>query len=171
MNRPESPKGVGRRIQPRLERVCFRKGHRRGSAVIEVAFCLPLLMLVMTGIFAFGVAISNYMILTNAVAIGGQAVAVSRGTTTGANPCNTAYLAVAGASPLLSPASMSFTLVLNGSSFSGTGSAFSCASGSADVIQSKTATLTATYPCSLGVYGKNLVPGCTLTSQIAEIIQ
>ena len=167
MNRPAASMGLGRRIQSFLERFRLVKRDERGAAIIEVAFCLPLLMLVMTGIFAFGVAINNYMILTNATAIGGQAIAVSRGTTPGNDPCSTAYTAITGAAPLLSSTSVSLSLVLNGAPYSGT----SCAAAAANMIQGATALVTATYPCSLGVYGRNVVPGCTLTSQIAEMIQ
>ena len=31
--------------------------------------------------------------------------------------------------------------------------------------------ITLTYPCSLSIYGKNLVPGCTLTAQVSELEQ
>ena len=171
MNRPVASPGANCiAIRTLFERLRLFRGPRRGSAVIEIALCLPILLLVMTGIFTFGVAINNYLILTNATAIGAQAVAVSRGTSTGNDPCNTAYTAITAAAPLLSSSGVSLTLVLNGTSYSGT-TCGSTTTAPANLIQGVTAQVTAQYPCSLGVYGNNYVPGCKLTAQIAEIIQ
>ena len=50
-----------------------------GSSLIEFALCLPPLMLLMTGIFAFGIAMGNYVMLTNACSAGAMQLAISRG--------------------------------------------------------------------------------------------
>jgi Flp pilus assembly protein TadG len=142
-----------------------------GQAMVEMALALPVLLLVLTGILTFGLAFNNYVLLTEATSIGARALAISRGATT--DPCSTASSAVIAAAPLLAPASLSFSFVLNGSSYTGT----SCSSGSsttgaaANLVQGANAVVTVTYPCSLAVYGANYAPHCSLQAQMTELIQ
>src|ERR1700743_2083620 len=89
-----------------------------GQAMVEMALALPVLLLVLTGIFTFGLAFNNYLLLTEATSIGARTLAISRGDTT--DPCATATSAVIAAAPLLTPASLSFTFVLNGATYTGT---------------------------------------------------
>jgi hypothetical protein len=111
------------------------------------------------------------VLLTEATSIGARTLAISRGATT--DPCATASSAVIAAAPLLAPASLSFTFVLNGASYTGT----SCSSGSsttgaaANLVQGANAIVTVTYPCSLIVYGANYAPHCSLQAQMTELIQ
>ena len=169
MNRITAPPRIrssGKRARGRL-----RTGREGGQSLVEFALCLPLLLLVVTGIFTFSFALNNYLTLTNAVGIGGQLLAVSRGQTT--DPCNTAASAIYGASPLLSQTAFTFSFVLNGNSYSGA----SCSSGSTttgaagNLVQGANAQVTATYPCNLMVYGVNYLPSCKLTSQVTEVVQ
>ena len=127
--------------------------------MVEVALVLPILLLVLTGIFALGLAFNNYLILTEATNVGARALAISRGSTT--DPCATTSSAVIAAAPLLVPANLTFTFGLNGTTYSGT----SCSSGStttgaaANLVQGGNALVTVSYPCSLAVYGANYAPG------------
>ena len=123
-------------------------------------------MLIVTGIFTFGIAITNYMELTNAVATGAQLLAVSRGQTT--DPCAVTAAAVEAAVPTLNSKSLSFSFVINGDSYPGS----SCSAGApADMLQGTPAQVTVTYPCSLSVYGHDYVPSCLLQAQTTELIQ
>jgi Flp pilus assembly protein TadG len=150
-----------------LKRACDEEG----QAMIEMALALPILLLVLTGILTFGLAFNNYVLLTEATSIGARTLAISRGATT--DPCATASSAVIAAAPLLTPANLSFTFVLNGASYTGT----SCSSGSsttgaaASLVQGANALVTVTYPCSLIVYGANYAPHCSLQAQMTELIQ
>jgi Flp pilus assembly protein TadG len=145
--------------------------NEQGQAMVEVALVLPILLLVLTGIFALGLAFNNYVILTEATNVGARALAISRGSTT--DPCATASSAVIAAAPLLVPANLTFTFVLNGTSYSGA----SCSSGStttgasANLVQGGNALVTVTYPCSLAVDGAIYAPGCVLQAQITELVQ
>jgi Flp pilus assembly protein TadG len=145
--------------------------NEQGQAMVEVALVLPVLLLVLTGIFALGLAFNNYLILTEATNVGARALAISRGSTT--DPCATTSSAVIAAAPLLVPANLTFTFGLNGTTYSGT----SCSSGStttgaaANLVQGGNALVTVTYPCSLAVYGANYAPSCVLQAQITELIQ
>jgi Flp pilus assembly protein TadG len=146
-------------------------GHENGQAMVEMALVLPVLLLVVTGILTFGLAFNNYVLLTEATSIGARALAISRGATT--DPCATASSAVIAAAPLLTPASLSFSFVLNGATYTCT----SCSSGSsttgaaANLVQGANAIVTVTYPCSLAVYGANYAPHCSLQAQMTELIQ
>ncbi len=141
------------------------------QSAVEFAVCLPVLLLVVTGITTFGIAMNNFLMLTNATDIGARQLAISRGQTT--DPCLTTSSAVSSGSPLLKSANLTYAYVLNGTAYSGTTcSSSSTTTGAAgNLLQGTTAKVTVTYPCSLKVYGVNLVPNCVLTAQSAELVQ
>jgi Flp pilus assembly protein TadG len=139
-------------------------GNERGQSLIEFSLVFPLLMLILTGQLAFGFALHNYVVLTNAVNVGTQLLAISRGQTT--DPCATASGAVDNAALGLTAASLSFTYSINGTSYSGT----TCTSAASSMVQGAAAQVTATYPCTLAIYSMN-ISSCTLRSQTTEIIQ
>jgi Flp pilus assembly protein TadG len=139
-------------------------GNERGQSAIEFALVFPLLMLIVTGQVAFGFALHNYMVLTNSINVGTQALAISRGQTT--DPCATATAAIDSAALGLTTANLSFSYVIDGSTYSGT----SCTSAVSSMVQGTSAQITATYPCTLVIYSMT-IPSCTLRSQTTEIIQ
>jgi len=160
----------------RCRRFLLGAGSENGGALVEFALVLPVLLLVVTGITTFGIALNNYMQLTQAVGIGAQALSVSRGNTT--DPCNTVSSAVIAAAPYLVSTSISFTTKIYTSSSSSTSyPGTSCSSSSTttgaagNLTQGQAAVVTATYPCSLAVFGANYATACNLTAQITEIIQ
>ncbi len=134
--------------------------------MVEMALVLPLYLLLLTGILAFGVALGNYLVLTNATAAGAQLLSISRGLPAAANPCQTVANAVYNASPYLTPASFTFSLSFNGGTPL-TGA--SCTAGAADMVQGASAQLTATYPCVLAIAG--ITYSCLLQASTTEIIQ
>jgi Flp pilus assembly protein TadG len=149
----------------------LRSREQEGQAMVEMALVLPVLLLVVTGILTFGLAFNNYLLLTEATSVGARTLAISRGETT--DPCATAATAVYAAAPLLVAADLSFTFVLNGTTYTGA----SCSSGSSttgaagNLKQGAYASVTVTYPCNLAVYGANYAPNCSLQSQISELVQ
>lgn len=146
-------------------------GEARGSALIEFALVVPMLLVLVTGICSFGLAFANYLMVTQAVGVGAQLLAISRGQTT--DPCSTTATAVYNAAPLLSAASFSFTFVLNGTTYPGTScSSTSTTTGAAgNLVQGQPAEVTVTYPCSLVVFEKNYAPTCSLKAQTTEVVQ
>ena len=160
-------------------RLSNRLGHRlartglkeSGGALVEMALTLPILLLVVTGIFSFGIAINNYLELTNATAISARIIAVERQQTT--DPCADGVKAFYSAAPYLTQANLSFTFTFNGISYAGT----SCSSSNyntgaaGNMTAAGTVQVVATYPCTLGVYGHNYAPGCTLVAQTTELVQ
>ena len=142
-----------------------------GQSLVEFALCLPVLLLIVTGIFTFGIAMNNYLMLTDATNVGARQLAISRMQNT--DPCATTAAIVSAAAPNLVPANFTFALVLNGNTYTGTScSSASYTTGAAgDMKQGGSAKLTVTYPCTLQVYGMSYVPGCTLKAQTTELVQ
>src|ERR1035437_9035566 len=62
-----------------------------GGALVEVAVTLPIVLLIMTGIFSFSTASFQKMELAQAVGTGGRVLAVARGNT---DPCKTSASAI-----------------------------------------------------------------------------
>jgi len=125
---------------------------------------MPVLLLVMTGMVSFGIALHNDLILTSAVNTGAQQLAFSRGQTT--DPCATAYSAISSAAPTLA-SGLSLSVVINGTTYSST---TSCPTGASNMIQGASAQVTATYPCILTVFRESFA-ACSLRSQVTEFIQ
>ncbi|MDE3104880.1 MAG: pilus assembly protein [Acidobacteriota bacterium] len=153
-------------------RVLPQAGHSEdGSSLVEFAVVMPVLLLFLTGMMTFGIALNQYLQLTDSVRIGAEAAAIARGTTT--DPCSTATTASDAALSSLTKTSITYSFTINGSTYTGT----TCTSALSNMLQGKTFQMKATYPCSMVVYGVlgsvvNYDPsGCTLTAQTAEMIQ
>jgi Flp pilus assembly protein TadG len=154
-------------------RTCIQRSNERGSSLVELAVCLPILMMIVTGITSFGFAINSYITLTNAVEVGGRQLAILRGNTV--DPCSDVTTTIAAAAPLLKSANLNYTITLNGTTYTSStspGTSKSCGTaGAALLTQGKPVTVQVTYPCTLLIYGKNLVPSCTLSAQVTELEQ
>jgi Flp pilus assembly protein TadG len=170
----ENPKGGSLHALASLSGNLIRTGLRKqeeGNSMVEFALVFPILMLIVTAIFTFGIAFNNYIELTDAVGIAGRQLAISSLQTL--DPCATAATAVYNAAPLLSKTNLTFSFTLNGTAYPGA----SCASasqtvGAASNLQSgDDATITVTYPCNLTIWGKNYAPGCTLSATTTEKVQ
>jgi len=140
-----------------------RRGDEDGTALIEFALTAPVLLLLVTAIVSFGIALNNYLQLTNATNASAQALSISRGQTS--DPCATTVSAFESAAPRLTQKSLNFSIALNGSTVGGT----SCPT--ATLVESEPAQVTVTYPCNFSfIY--NFAPGsCTLSAQTAEAVQ
>ncbi len=132
-----------------------------GQQLLEAAFTLPVLLMMLTGIFGFGIAFNNKIILTEAVGAGANYLQTIRTTTT--NPCADTFTAVKQAAPGLNPGSIVLTVTMNGDTPSQTGN--SCPGAQTDMAQGAPVTVSATYPCTLGVYGVKFTSSCLLYAQ------
>ena len=141
----------------------------QGQALIEFALTLPILLLIVTGIFAFGIALNNMLGLTNATSTGARQFALMRGQ--GGDPCAVSVGAIAAAAPLLqntgSTTGIGYSILVAGATYNA--NAPTCSG--ATLTQGQPVKVTTTYPCSLLLYGVNAFPSCKLTAISAEVIQ
>lgn len=158
----------------RFERILLSleslQGPDDGQSLIEFAVTLPVLLMVVTGMLIFGIAINNYLQLTDATNVGARALSMSRGAS---DPCQVVYNAVTAAAPTLKASgtsALSFSTSINGgtayttSSCTGASSALSNAQGGY-------ITVLVTYPCNLKFYNFNKFTSCTLSAQTTEMVQ
>ncbi len=144
-----------------------------GQALVEFALIAPLILMIAVGMAVFGIGLNEQLVLTNATELGAQQLAISRGQTT--DPCLTLNDAVVNASADLTPASMTFTLSLNGvpsGSFSGqaAGGAAICASMKSDMVEGANETITVTYPFTASFINFG-TKSYTLTANVQEVIE
>ena len=135
----------------------------RGVSAIEFAIVAPIMLGILMGIIQFGIAMNQYLNLTNAVAQGALTLALARGTT---NPYSATTTAIGTAAPNLVTANITITVRINGVACS---TDSTCASA---LVAGQPALVRATYPCNLTVMGVNYAPnGCNLSAQMAQMIQ
>ena len=153
------------------KRACLRARDEEGQALLEFAYVVPVLLTLVMGIVVFGSALNNYLVLTDATAVGARILSISRGQTT--DPCSTASAAVIAAAPNLTSSKLTFAYTFNGVAFSGTtcNSASTTTGAAGDLVQGQSESVTVTYPCTLAVYANNWAPTCTLQSKLTEQVQ
>jgi len=179
-------------IRPGNGRTPSHARGERGSALVEFALVLPVLLLFITSVVAMVFTFNQALEFQNAVTIGAQVLSISRGNTD--NPCLIAENAIESAAPNLT--NTDFTLEFVFTSFSTSGgtstspisganasSSTACAAAMADMVQGDAVTVYATYPCinPLAVYGGGAYSNgtstgalnfnCSLSSEVTEIIQ
>jgi Flp pilus assembly protein TadG len=158
------------RTTSRLSKL-FSREREQGQSLVEFALCLPIMLLIVTGITSFGITMNQYLMLTNATNSAARQLAFSHGLTT--DPCALAANTVYGAAPFLKTSSLTFSFVFNGTTYNGAScSSTSTTTGAAgNLAQNSTAKIVVTYPCVLQVYNKNVLPGCVLTAQDSELVE
>jgi len=148
--------------------------------MVEFALVLPPLLIVLTGIFTFGIILNQYEVLTNAVSAGARAFALSAGgaansTSTAANadPCAYAASVIQGSAPNLVASSINYTITYTPASgsatkYTGTGAtAPSCADLTMNFDDS--VTVLATYPATPAMFGFKQT--LTMSAQAEELVQ
>ena len=141
----------------------------RGSAVVEMAIALPIMLMMLTGIFSFSMAMYQKLQLAEALSSGGRVLAADRGDI---DPCQTATSAIFASAPGLNSSQITLTYTIGGVSY-GAGTTSCPGSGStanANMTAGGVAQIQASYPCSLSVYGASFA-SCTMGTQISENVQ
>lgn len=156
-------KALGRKSE------ALQRRHDEGSAIVEMAVVLPVMMAVLTGIFSFSIALYQKLQLAEAVSNAGHVLATDRGDN---DPCNTATNALYAAAPGLSHANLTLTYTLNGHAYSAGTTSCAASGGAANpyMVANGSAQIQATYTCTLGVYGMKYT-SCSVASQITEDVQ
>ena len=181
------PPAAGRDTWSRRRRICarLRFGGERGQSLVEFALCLPPLFLLTTCIVALGLAFINYSQMCNAANSAATQLSLSRrgvpntGTVSSPiyDPCAFVVTQVEAAAPALKPANLTFSTVINTTTYNGTTcSSTSLSSGAMGVLQlafTHPVTVTITYPCEqmTKFYGTNNYLNCTLTASMTEVVQ
>ncbi len=155
----------------------FIHADSEGNALVEMAVTLPLIMLIMTGIFSFSMALYQKLQLAEAVAAAGRQLAVDRGSH---DPCADVMNAIYNGAPGLSQTTLNKGVVvtINGTTEpSGTcpGSGTTGANDDLNGAQGKNVQVQATYPITLSVvniWGSGQGFGSVnLVSQVTEVVQ
>jgi len=181
------PPAAGRDTWSRRRRICarLRFGSERGQSLVEFALCLPPLFLLTTCIVALGLAFINYSQMCNAANSAATQLSLSRrgvpntGTVSSPiyDPCAFVVTQVEAAAPALKPANLTFSTVINTTTYNGTTcSSTSLSSGAMGVLQlafTTPVTVTITYPCEnmTKFYGTSNYLNCTLTASMTEVVQ
>jgi Flp pilus assembly protein TadG len=150
----------------RLKRLRAFLKNEAGSPAVEFALIAPVLLMLLMGIIEFGIAINNYIELTEAARSGGRNLAISR-TNGSSSPYTSTVSTIEGSAPSLTAGSITVSMTVNGTSCSTDASCSSALSNAAG----DTAQVTATYPCSLSVMGVNFAPGCTLSAKTSDLVE
>ena len=141
-----------------------------GQALVEFAIVLPLLLMLVTGIIQFGLLFNKYITLTDAARNGAQTLAIGRGLS---NPCDPAVLQTiqSGSATGLTAAQVTPELLV-GLRLLRHGNLHYNTSGNANgtEIQGDQATVTATQPFSLSVFGMGLVQ-MNLSASASDAVQ
>jgi Flp pilus assembly protein TadG len=136
-----------------------------GNAIVEFALVLPILLMVVTGIWQFGVAYNHFIVLTQATTAGAQTLQSDR-LSPADDPCADTYNAIVNAAPTLNPAKVSVTISMNN------GAAITkntCSGQQTQLAMGGPVTVQATYPYTLTVAGLSLVSGNMSSGTISEI--
>jgi Flp pilus assembly protein TadG len=136
-----------------------------GAEAIEFAVLTPVLLLLVAAPIQFGLTITNYEVLTDAVGAGARQFSVSRGVSS--TPLTTTVSVVQSAAPSLASATLTIALSVNGTTCT-TDTTCTTALSSAQGLPS---TVTATYPCNLTVMGINFAPNCTLSAVTTMMVE
>jgi len=138
-----------------------------GVSLLEFAAILPAFLALLVGGAKFGIAMSQYIAVTNAAALAAQTFALSRGANT---PYAAVTTAIGNAAPNLASGSITKTLIVNGGSPCTDDS--TCKSQLTTAGAGTTASVQVSYPCDLTVLGVNFKPGgCTLSATSAQMVQ
>lgn len=152
----------------------FARSRAEGSALVELAVTLPIIFLIMTGIFAFSIALYQKLALAEGASAGARLLATERGQV---DPCSATASAVIAAAPSLNSSEITYTIVLDGNTqVNGVqGSSNVTCAGSKNtantyMVSGAAASLTLSYPCTIKVYNFNFA-GCSLGTSVSEEIQ
>jgi Flp pilus assembly protein TadG len=142
--------------------ISLLNSREEGASLVEMAVTMPVILLMMTGIFSISIALHQKMELAEAISAGGRFLAVDRGDT---DPCATTATKIYAAAPTLTKSKVTLTFTLNGTVYSG-----ATCSGTTNMVSGATASVKGSYPCSFGIYNLNL-GSCTINEAAVEPIQ
>jgi Flp pilus assembly protein TadG len=156
---------------PFFRRFCIRGyAENEGSALLEFAFVVPMMFGLIVGMFSFGLALNQYIVLTDAVGAGARALAMARGQTSPSlaetDPCAYAVQVANADASSLATGSITYgiTWTSDGTTNSYTNSCPGITLNSQDVVK-----MTATYPVSIFLWRSS--NALNLHAHTAQLVQ
>ena len=150
----------------------FLGGRSEGGSLVEFALVVPMMMVLMTGMFSIGIALNNYIVLTNGVSAGARAFALARGQNGVTDPCAYAAQITQQAASSLKASSITYSMAWTTTNTAGaavttnytnTCSGITLNAGDTVMVQ-------ATYPIPMIMYG--WAPGTIhIEGQSFEMVQ
>jgi Flp pilus assembly protein TadG len=137
-----------------------------GNALVEFAVVMPVVLLVMTGLFSISIVLYEKLELAQAVSSGARYLSMDRGDN---DPCASTASKIYSAAPTLSQSKMTLSFNLNGTAYS-----TATCSGTTSMQSGGTATVTAKYSCFYNVYNyKGIVNlgTCSITESSTQVVQ
>ena len=154
--------------RPLLERVRSIFRCSEGGALVELSVTLPIIFLIMTGIFAFSIAFYQRQALAEGVSAGAIYIARDRGVD--ADPCQATTTQIKNAAPTLSNTTMKVTFIVSGKTVVNNVAASTASCNGTTLPKNDPVVVQATYPCTIGIYNFKF-SSCSLTSTMTEQIQ
>jgi Flp pilus assembly protein TadG len=136
-----------------------------GNAILEFALILPTLLMVITGVWQFGVLYNHYILLTQATTAGAQTLQTDR-LSTANDPCADTFTAIANAAPTLDPTKIGITITMNNNTAI---TSKTCSGKQTQLAMGGPVTVQATYPYSLNIAGITIGSGSMSSWAISEI--
>ncbi len=158
-----------------------------GSTIAEMALVLPIMLVVLTGVFSFGVALNQYLVLTNAVNNAARGFAMSApskeaGTSVmdSGDPCKYSGQTIQSSATNMNTANITYTITYSSyggdttttptnTPYTGTGATLPSCPG-LKMYQYDYVTVKAVYPVTPVMYGW-ASRSLSLTAQSSEMIQ
>lgn len=138
---------------------------KSGVAAVEFALVAPLLLTISLAGIIFALALNNYVIVTNAAAVGVSNLILSRG---GSTPYTDTVTAVRQAAQSLAQASLTIVMSVDGATCADDASCTTALNSAGG----KQANVAVSYPCRLVVLNVDFAPGgCSLSQSTAGRIQ
>jgi Flp pilus assembly protein TadG len=148
-----------------------------GGSLVEFALVLPMMLMLITGLFSVGLFLNSYMMLTNGIGAGARAFALSRGVTvTNSNgttspitdPCAYAVQTAQQAAPNLNQSGVTFAITWTPNG--GTATSYSTTCSGITLHTGDTVEVAASYPAVFILYGWR--PGTmSIGNQSTQLVQ
>jgi Flp pilus assembly protein TadG len=144
--------------------VALKEVHRwlsaeNGNTIIELALTLPILLLVMTAIWQFGIVYNQMISLTQAATQGAQYLQTA---STSADPCAGTFSAITGFAPSLSSTKIVVTIT------AGTTKITTNTCPGQKLSSGETVSVQASYPYTVSIAGMSIATGNMNTGTISE---
>ena len=133
-----------------------------GQGLVEFALVLPVLLMIATGIMSFGIVFYRYITLTDAVRAGARTLSLGRGLT---DPCSPAVNETVNSAIDVNLQPSQVKIIVNNNADSCNGN------DGTDWIQGNQATVSASIPYSLNIFGVISIKSGTLTASATDAIE